>query len=487
MVHGLRNCNKNDWTQVRNRNTIFSLEKFGFLTSIAPIVRAFVGHKREDLFSRMSSISSKHWASEKGSADECRRAGGQNCSKDGMSSYEPLLGDIMGGDLLPALQSLMKTVKTMTVPRCTGLTAQGTCVGVTQVPATTVLVEAARAAMDPDYAKSIALKDRLGNVTAKKNDGSTHPQTTPVIMIANGMSDIDANYAKWDVEHPEDKGRKDVFVRGRSAMADVFMKTAGSKATSEFGNKAVPKIVPTVVDLLRAQMWARCPKSFVPPYDRCTWARDELPKKATDTITGPMFASAIDLMDGIRGDANAKRETERLLQYMLDAASQNDAFASMLASAVDMLQVLKDDQNLVPFFKVLAEATAASKRDAQGRVTEKSLIDANLSLLGKISGRAYDRFGNEICKSELDPNQILPIILEKVVTPMKSPGLEGKTPLEVIVDVIADVNRAAPNEPKPKLDSADYQSISATVADFLISKERGLEQFYEIVRKGTKG
>ncbi|NOU27405.1 MAG: hypothetical protein HOO96_05800 [Polyangiaceae bacterium] len=70
---------------------------------------------------------------------------------------------------------------------------------------------------------------------------------------------------------------------------------------------------------------------------------------------------------------------------------------------------------------------------------------------------------------------------------MKTPGLEGKTPLEVIMDVIADVDRASPNEPKPKLDSADYQSISNTVTEFLISKERGLEQFYEIVRKGTKG
>ncbi len=486
-VRGLRNCNKNDWTQNRNRNAIFSLEKFGFLTSIAPIVRAFVGHKREDLFSRMSSISSKHWASTKGSEDECRRAGGATCSKDGLSSYEQLLGEVLGGDLLPALQNLMKSLKTVTVPRCTGLTAQGTCVGVTQVPATTVLVDAARAAMDPDYAKTIALKDRQGNVTSKKNDGSTYAQTTPLVMIANAMSDIDANYAKWEVEHPEDKGRKDVFVRGRSALADVFMKTAGSKATSEFGDKAIPKIVPTAVDMLRAQMWARCPKSFVPPYDRCAWAKDELPKKATDTITGPMFSSAIDLMDGIRADPNAKRETERLLQYMLDTASQNDAFASMLASAVDMLQVLKDDQNLIPFFKVLSEATTASKRDAQGRVIEKSLVDANLSLLGKISGRAYDSVGNEICRSELDPNQILPIILEKVVTPMKTPGLEGKTPLEVIMDVIADVDRVAPNEPKPKLDAADYQSISTTVTEFLISKERGLEQFYEIVRKGTKG
>ena len=112
-------------------------------------------------------------------------------------------------------------------------------------------------------------------------------------------------------------------------------------------------------------------------------------------------------------------------------------------------------------------------------------MDAQLELLARIAGKAYDANKNEICANELDPNQILPIALAKLVTPQV--GTDGKpteTPLEVILDTIADVNRATPAS-ADKLQGADYANIADNVSDFLLNKERGLEQFYEIVRLGT--
>ena len=64
-------------------------------------------------------------------------------------------------------------------------------------------------------------------------------------------------------------------------------------------------------------------------------------------------------------------------------------------------------------------------------------------------------------------------------------GKTGETPLEVMIDVIADVNRAAPDQ-TGKLVADDYGSISDNLVDFLMNKERGLEQFYEVVRQGTE-
>jgi hypothetical protein len=32
---------------------------------------------------------------------------------------------------------------------------------------------------------------------------------------------------------------------------------------------------------------------------------------------------------------------------------------------------------------------------------------------------------------------------------------------------------------------ADYGSVTGSVTDFLLNKEHGLEQFYEIIRQGT--
>jgi hypothetical protein len=36
-----------------------------------------------------------------------------------------------------------------------------------------------------------------------------------------------------------------------------------------------------------------------------------------------------------------------------------------------------------------------------------------------------------------------------------------------------------------KLQAQDYESIADNVSDFLLDQQRGLEQFYEVVRQGT--
>jgi hypothetical protein len=80
---------------------------------------------------------------------------------------------------------------------------------------------------------------------------------------------------------------------------------------------------------------------------------------------------------------------------------------------------------------------------------------------------------------------VLTAALGHLVTPMiGKDGQPGNTPLQMIMDVIGDVNRAAP-ERGDKFTPVDYASISDNVSDFLVNKERGLEQFYEIVRQGT--
>ena len=74
-----------------------------------------------------------------------------------------------------------------------------------------------------------------------------------------------------------------------------------------------------------------------------------------------------------------------------------------------------------------------------------------------------------------------------MVTPLPGGTVEQprKTPLEVIMDVVADVNRAAP-ERTDALDTRDYESIATQVNGFLLDKERGLEQLYEIMRNGIR-
>jgi hypothetical protein len=129
----------------------------------------------------------------------------------------------------------------------------------------------------------------------------------------------------------------------------------------------------------------------------------------------------------------------------------------------------------------------ASKYDDKGRVTQKSLVDAQMAMLARLSGRYFDKDGKEICRREVDPNQVLTLALGHLVSPIKDGAFKGQTPLEVIIDVIADVNRVDPSQPyEGTLAKDDYAYVTDQVHDFLVNRERGLEQFYEVIRQGTR-
>jgi hypothetical protein len=195
----------------------------------------------------------------------------------------------------------------------------------------------------------------------------------------------------------------------------------------------------------------------------------------------------LDLADALRKNDGARQELEALLVYLLDAASKNESLAAMLASTNDIVQLLQDDANITPFYNLMANAVDVSRTSADGKTQVKSMVDAQMALLAKASGKAFDANGVERCDKELDPNQVLSQALANLVTPMGPDGKSGQTPLEVIVDVIADVNRIAPADAANdvKLNGDDYTSIAANMNDFLTDKEHGLEQFYEVIRKGT--
>lgn len=487
-VRGLRSCKNGDWLAQRNKNTLFMMERLDGYRAFTPLANAFVMHDREDLFIDLSIILHKHWQSSAGTADECRTKDGP-CGKSNASSYQGLLGELLVKDMIPSLMQIMRTAKATTVKHCTSTSSDGRCTASEDRNGIQVLAEAARAMFDPSRAAQVDLRDRLGNTKTRMNDGTEVAQTTPAYLLTNALASFDDAYDAYEAAHPDDAGRRPQFRRARSQLADQFLAISGNGAQARFARRGVIKILPIVIDLLRSQTWANCPKTFGGGNLRCNWAREELPNKLEDTMTGPLFASMMDLVDGVRRDDRARFELQRAMVYLLDTASQNDALPAMLASSNDMVQLLRDDRNMLPFFKVLAAALSPSGfgEDKQG-LPAKSLIDSTLAMLGKISGRYENVDANdnleEICSREIDPNQVLNVLLGTAVTPADSLG--GKAPIEILLDVIADVNRVAPEQPKPYYDEADYAAIAATTVDFLTNEERGMEQFYEIVRKGQE-
>lgn len=488
LVHGLRNCQEGQWFDQRNKDALFVLEQFGFYDAMQPTTAAFVGHGRADLFVELSGVISKHYSNDDGSASECKLSPTENCVRDNLVSYEPLLSAIFPQDMLPAIVALSKELTTMVVKKCTATDpTTKVCTKTETVTGTQVLAEATRSLLSPDLAKASGLKDRRGNVDALRNDGTKNPQVTPVYLITNALAAIDKTFVTYEQQHPEDKDRLVRWRRARSQLVDQFVSVTGKGTASKFTNPTMTKLTPIISDLLRAQLYARCPRSFSPPYETCKWVREELPKKMNDVVNGPTFASAMDLGDAVRKDEQGRKEVQTLLQYLVDEASKNDALQAMLASSTDIVQVMKDEQNIVPFMHVMSEGLAPTKKDKDGNVIEKGMVDAQTALLAKMAGRAIDSDGVEDCSREVDPNQVVTVVLGKLVTPLPNGPQKGKTPLEVVIDTIAEVNRQDPTRPaEEKLSNADYRNISDNVSDFLLNKERGLEQFYEVVRNGVK-
>jgi hypothetical protein len=347
----------------------------------------------------------------------------------------------------------------------------------------TILANATRALVDPARAKAVKLVDRHGNSTSRRNDGTTNPQVTPIYLVLQSLDEIDQAFAAYAQANPNDTGRQAQWRQARSQLVDQFLSVNGENTkTQSFKDPSLPKILPVLIDTLRAQVAAHCPG---PPYGACPWARQQLTQNAATTVGGPTFASTLDLTEAVRKNGTGRAELEKLLTYLLDAGSNNDALAEFLATADDLIQVMRDDANLVPLYHVLATAAAATTTDANGNM-QLGVVDATTALLSKVAGHAYLPGSNvELCSSEIDPEGLVNIALANLVTPMKDAnGQPTETPLEVFLDAIADVNRVSPGTPGP-MQGTDLANAANELSEFFLDPQRGLEQYYAVVRNGT--
>jgi hypothetical protein len=386
-------------------------------------------------------------------------------------TYEPIVAAALR-QALPALRGVARALVASDAPQpwlaCETRDAGGACVG---KKASTVagLAATLKGALDPNASARRGLVDRRGATTARRNDGTTNPQVTPVYLLLQALSSMDDAFDSYAGLHPDDGGRRTQWRRARSQLVDALLATDSSGGW-RFTDASVPTIAPHAVETLRQQLYARCPEW---PNQACAWA-GALASNASDTVSGPVFAHAVDLLDALRADPGARAEVEKLATYLLSSQSGNDALAGLLATSDDLAQVLGDEANIVP----LVHAVGAAMIPPAGH---KNLIDANLALFTRLTAPARGAGGAEQCGREIDPNQVLTRVLEMAVTPMDS----GRTPVEVVVDVIADINRAAP-EKTDALTAIDYGSIADQVAQLMLDEQRGLEQFYAIVKNATK-
>ncbi len=498
---GTRKCGESvDVLRLRGKNTLFLLERFGFYEYLRPLVRTFANatcnaaesqcdtqngqfvDDGEVMLLDLIETMKRHWPGPDHGA-ECDSSGdGQTnplyCSGAGVNTYEPILADAFMTDIVPALHEFSKAMRD--VSKIT--VARGPKAGQVMTGAD-VLEKTAQILFDPTYATAAGIVDRKGNKGTKWVDGTPQAQHTVFTLFADGLHAMDLRFddacgctgkagqelsdcqAAYETCKADADRRKGQWKRARSQIVDQFLAVEGEGPGAKFANQAIPQALSTTLRAFREQVNAHCPdrENGTP----CTWAKVELGKTVSDGLGSPMTAALVDLLEKIRQDETARRELERLLDHLLSAGSEGQAFEATLSSLADALQVLLADAELAPLLN--AAAPGARPEDETGK---KGALPAALSLLKALNSDEYDRY------------HVMDHVLPNLVTPMAPVnGVARPSPLEVVMDTVAEVSRIDAATGKDPLAPTDYETIFSSARDFLTSETRGLEQIYTIVQK----
>ncbi|MSP26284.1 MAG: hypothetical protein EXR75_14240 [Myxococcales bacterium] len=461
--------NPDDLLRVRDHAVIFGWERLGFQTYLRPQMKAFAelscnsavtacdltDDTGENFFLDLVRTLWRHWpGSDHDEVCDHNASKGHSryCSAAGANRYEPLLGDAFLSDLIPALHEFAKVAATVEIT-----VARGPKKG-TKVKGSAIVESLLKVLFSRDYAASVAMTDLAGKKSTKWVDGTPQAQLTGFSLVADALHAMDERFAASDV--PDGAKRKSKWRRARSQLVDRFLAVEGEGGAARFKNRAVPMVLRTVLRILREQINANCPERETT--GECDWARHQLGKNFADALSRPVFASVAGLVDELNEDEPARRELERFLSYALLDVGASDALQGVLASLGDLMQVLRADLELAPIFNAVSVA-ASPKADAAG----PGCADRTVQLLTAMSGEAYDRY------------HILDRVLPAIVTPIDA--ATGLTPLEIILDAVAELNRVDAGATTP-LDEQDYRFVMQTLREFFASETRGFEQLYAIAK-----
>ena len=457
--------------------TIFAWEGYCFYDSIRPLALAFAKHdtmnghadptlapganpntmdpRRIDvthgsrLFTELLSAFHRHWATPQAGGyqtavrcDNCRE-GAFYSQMDGAVRYEPIVKAALDGEILPSVAALTSSMRTLDLGNGrNGLQATAALVR--------ALVSPHATAMDGSPAFATPLQYRDGRTASFWADGTTAVGGLDLFhLFADGFNGMDPLFAADAARHSE-------WTHARSALVDEFLTVEGAGSATRFHNRAIPGVSRALVGWLRDRMSAHRGAGDLQP-----WAVG-LPGRLETVLQDAPFAAVSDVTQAVYDDPGARVAVARLLTHLLDDTTPDARNASpqatTLAAVSDLLQVLRDDDDIDPFLHSLAPAMTP----------RTGLVPQTLRFLDR--ARA------------LDPDRALTSSLRNAVQRAPTSDAVTPEPLTVIADGIADTNREHPGDHGP-LSPQDAFTVLREVVSFLTDQRRGLEQFYAIVQR----
>jgi hypothetical protein len=416
-----------DVYNVQHAGTLPVLEKNNFYDQFRPIAQAFVDNGSEQVLVDLLSVLHKHWSSAASTSTQHTNPAGANFSlgSNGVS-WEPLVVDALAGDLMPALVD--------SAPELDAITANGK-------PYQAVLTNAASYFVAPQA----GLVDRQGRTTSTTSDGKPVTQLSPWQLLA------DAYVAKQArITATADEGG--AWLNGVRGTVDVLFRADHDAAanTWAFHDPRTPPVSRALIALLRDRLAAHKP-------DRAAWVTQTLRDDTRDLLTHPVFAALADLTAKLTAEGAPRTALESLLHDSFDETASPSVFAMLRTGAADLIQLLADDDDLVPISHLAGRLL----------VSDKAYLPTQLSFLQQLA-QADDR-----------------AILVRLVSDLFSSydaADPGNPAVGEIADGTGEIDRAAPSAAKPAWTATDFSTVFENVAGFLREQQRGLPRFLAIVK-----
>jgi hypothetical protein len=459
------------------------------------------------MFAELMSTLHMHWPSPR--PDDCPatvQPGNEGCSQhldpskpfyapqSNLVSYEPLLirafQEHKLGDILQKATARLKSINVLT---------DKTAGTATLVPAGTagaqdgigVLTSFLQLVLTPD--EKLAYRDgrkyTVTNTCVPATDPTTGqpdcqadaagvkrgrylPQTTPLYMLLDALNGIDKVWATAD------KARYSDYLKARSDLVDQLLTvdrddTDPASPVYRMHSQRGRAVTLEALSWLRGTVLQNHPIAG----DRVAWAIGDngLAKRLGETLRHPLVAYGLDLIDIVLSDVAASAEFAKLNAELVDFESNESNFLGMALAAADGLEFVDHEPNVAPVvqFGAIAIAPNAFKAIAPNGPAPNIAEGAaykNLELTRKIA--MLDAYRG---KPTLSP--IAKILKNAVAAPAGA-----RSPLEVVFDAIADVNRVNPEKPTTEpFVAADNQKVFGNLQSFMSDPDRGLVRLYTVI------
>ncbi|HEY6882242.1 MAG TPA: hypothetical protein VI299_29630 [Polyangiales bacterium] len=455
-----------------------------YYTALAPFLSAMdptrgQGDSNLDLYGNIISLAHKHWSSratdttvrdcEEGSSPlACNENAALFSFQSNLVSYEELIAEaLVDARLMSRLRDLSRALSAIHLPSGKD--------GITVLTETAFnLLQPRRSCLDYDC-KANPLRARDGRTATTTNTGRPIDELSPLYLLLDALNAIDAR-----LEGPMAE-RLRPWRDARSRIIDTFFDVERSAPEQwRFKSQRGRAILSESLAFLQTRL-----TQYRAEQDACTagpcrqvhdWAFSLAPRLAT-ALGQPVSAAALRLLESLRDLPSAPAaKLFDLAVYLTTEQAGDDTFQAMLLGTADLLQLLTDTENLSPVMAFGSRALAANASEvASGDKAELAIeagtLEKALGLVRSLQDLAPESAGQKSTLAKL---------LARLASPY---GKTSETPLDVIIETIAAVNRAAPAEQgSGPMSRADLRSVLDETSQFLQGKRHGLERLYDVIQ-----